>query len=110
MRFGSAHFRLARHVLARTTFCHPDSSTEPEAFGTAELAAHPDFRGPEIVAAGCSIAEHGWLDARIIGDAVRAGRHDPQVLKRMWHCTARFGHPPRRGQDGGLDGAVSRLA
>jgi hypothetical protein len=34
-RFGSAHFRLAAHTLARTTFCYPDSAAEPTHFGVA---------------------------------------------------------------------------
>ena len=34
-RFGSAHLRLAPHILARTTFCYPDSVFEPEHFGVA---------------------------------------------------------------------------
>ncbi|TNM28540.1 DUF3626 domain-containing protein [Streptomyces sedi] len=34
-RFGSAHFRLVPEVLARSTFCYPDSSAEPTAFGVA---------------------------------------------------------------------------
>ncbi len=34
-RFGSAHLRLRRAVLARTTFCYPDSVYEPTAFGVA---------------------------------------------------------------------------
>jgi hypothetical protein len=164
VRFGSAHFRLKREALARTTFCYPDSFSEPTDFGTAahmpliplveagahdllddyveahvhgplrlasdvaalvldpafrgtdveaaaaelpfpvswhhgfrlsvaELAEHADYRGEDVVRAGEDIAEDGRLDARIIGDAVRAGRHDPQVLKRVWHCTARFGSP-----------------
>ncbi|MFJ1759638.1 DUF3626 domain-containing protein [Amycolatopsis sp. NPDC088138] len=57
----------------------------------AILAEHADYRGEDVVRAGKEIAERGWLDARVIGDAVRAGRHDPQTLKRVWHCTARFG-------------------
>ncbi|MDQ7810578.1 DUF3626 domain-containing protein [Amycolatopsis sp. A133] len=57
----------------------------------AVLAEHADYRGEDVVRAGEAVAEDGGLDARIIGDAVRAGRHDPQVLKRLWHCTARFG-------------------
>ncbi|KAB8167300.1 DUF3626 domain-containing protein [Streptomyces sp. 3MP-14] len=35
-RFGSAHFRLAPEVLARATFCYPDSSTLPTAFGVGD--------------------------------------------------------------------------
>lgn len=34
-RFGSAHLRLREHVLDRTTFCFPDSVSEPDHFGTA---------------------------------------------------------------------------
>ena len=34
-RFGSSHFRLAAHVLRRTTFCYPDSVFEPDHFGNA---------------------------------------------------------------------------
>ncbi len=58
-----------------------------------ELRRHPDFRGPRIVEVGAEIAEHGWLDARVVGDAVAAGGHNPQVLKKVWHHVARFGQP-----------------
>jgi hypothetical protein len=34
-RFGSAHLRLRPEVLARSTFCYPDSHLEPEHFGVA---------------------------------------------------------------------------
>ncbi|HZE37712.1 MAG TPA: DUF3626 domain-containing protein [Stackebrandtia sp.] len=58
---------------------------------TAELRRHPEYRGGEFVALGERIAVDGWLDARVIGDAHRSGRHDPQALKRVWHYVARFG-------------------
>ncbi len=58
-----------------------------------DLAAHPEYRGPDIVEAAAAISREGILDARIIGAAVREGVFDGQVLKRVWHCTARFGHP-----------------
>ncbi|GAA3228787.1 DUF3626 domain-containing protein [Dactylosporangium siamense] len=35
-RFGSAHLRLTAAVLARTTFCYPDSHLEPTAFAVAD--------------------------------------------------------------------------
>lgn len=38
-RFGSCHLRLRPHVLARTTFCYPDSHLRPEAFGVADRMA-----------------------------------------------------------------------
>jgi Protein of unknown function (DUF3626) len=172
VRFGSAHFRVAPHVLTRTTFCSPDSSTEPTDLGTAEhmplvalavadhragrfdvlddhieahvhgpldlerdidalvldpcyrgtavqtaaealplptewhhgfrlhltrLDEHADFRGGSVVEVGHPVAQRlapdGWLDARVIGDAVRSARWDGQDLERLWHCTARFGRP-----------------
>lgn len=163
-RFGSAHFRLSRESLWRTTFCYPDSVFEPVEFGVAsrmslpakvmaderdadpldvyieaqvhgpvrldrdvealvldpcfrgtdvealagalpcpvewhhgyrlgtdELRRHPEYRGGHIVEAGLGLARHGYLDARIIGDAARTGRYDEQILKRVWHYVACFG-------------------
>lgn len=58
-----------------------------------ELRRHPDYRGPEFVELGTVIAEDGSLDPRVIGAALRTGRHDPQSLKRVWHCLANFGPP-----------------
>jgi hypothetical protein len=58
-----------------------------------ELRRHPGYRGREFVELGALIAENGVLDPRVVGDAVRAGRHDPQALKRVWHYLAHFGAP-----------------
>ncbi|WP_412074963.1 DUF3626 domain-containing protein [Streptomyces xanthophaeus] len=58
-----------------------------------ELRLHPGYRGQEFVELGAAIAVDGRLDPRVIGDAVRAGRHDEQALKRVWHYLARFGAP-----------------
>ncbi|MDT0274447.1 DUF3626 domain-containing protein [Blastococcus goldschmidtiae] len=58
-----------------------------------KLARHPRFRGPRTVEVGRSIAVDGVLDAAVIGQAARAGQGDPQDLKRVWHCVARFGSP-----------------
>jgi hypothetical protein len=57
------------------------------------LQSHPHYRGPEVVELGARIADDGWLDARVVGDAARAGRYDAQWLKRVWHYVARFGQP-----------------
>ncbi|MGW7611177.1 DUF3626 domain-containing protein [Streptomyces sp. NPDC054766] len=65
--------------------------------GVEELRLRPDFRGPEYVELGARIAEDGHLDPRIIGDAARTGRYDPQDLKKVWHCLARFGAPEGAG-------------
>lgn len=58
-----------------------------------ELRRHPDYRGPEFVRLGESIARDGVLTPRLIGDASRTGDHDEQSLKRVWHYMARFGSP-----------------
>lgn len=56
-----------------------------------ELRLQPDYRGREYVDLGARIAVDGFPDPRILGDAARAGDHDPQAIKRVWHCLARFG-------------------
>ncbi|NHN57194.1 DUF3626 domain-containing protein [Calidifontibacter sp. DB0510] len=56
-----------------------------------ELERHPDYRDPSAYAAARAIARHGRIDARIIGEASRAGGFEPQALKQVWHLTARFG-------------------
>jgi hypothetical protein len=60
-----------------------------------ELRRHPDYRGSQYVALGEEIAQDGLLDPRIIGDASRTGRYDPQALKKVWHYLARFGAHPQ---------------
>jgi hypothetical protein len=59
----------------------------------AELARHPEYRGPRYVDLGAAIAVDGQLTPRVIGDAARTGHHDEQDLKRVWHYVARFGTP-----------------
>jgi hypothetical protein len=58
-----------------------------------ELRRHPDYRGLQYVDLGSRLAVDGHLTPRIIGDAARTGRYDPQALKRVWHHVARFGSP-----------------
>lgn len=162
-RFGSSFLRLKPEVLARTTFCYPDSVFEPQHFATAakmslialaqadrreplddaieahvhgpvrlgmdvealvldpsfrdgiveelarklpcalewhsgfllscpDLASRPDYRGSEIVNLGMTIAREGVLTPVLLGEAANSGRHDPQAIKKLWHCLARFGH------------------
>lgn len=58
-----------------------------------ELRRHPGYRGQEFVDLGAAVAVDGVLDPRIVGDAARSGRFDPQAVKKLWHCLARFGFP-----------------
>ncbi|MDT0379328.1 DUF3626 domain-containing protein [Streptomyces sp. DSM 42041] len=66
-----------------------------------ELRRHPEFRGPDYVALGAEVAEHGLLDPAVLGRAVRRGRHAPQALKKVWHYVARFGTGGTGGGGGG---------
>lgn len=58
-----------------------------------EMRRLPEYRGQEFVDLGEELAAGGDLDPRIIGDAVRTGRFDPQAVKKVWHYVARFGAP-----------------
>ena len=59
----------------------------------SELLRHPEYRGKQFVELGVGLAVDGYLTPRLIGDAARTGRYDPQALKRVWHYVARFGAP-----------------
>jgi hypothetical protein len=61
--------------------------------GVSELRRHPDYRGPRYVDLGCRLAVDGFLTPRVLGDAARTDRYDPQDVKRVWHYLARFGAP-----------------
>ncbi|OON80864.1 DUF3626 domain-containing protein [Streptomyces tsukubensis] len=58
-----------------------------------ELRLHPEYRGARITELGALIAEGGRLDPAVIGAAVHGGAYEPQDLKKVWHCLARFGRP-----------------
>lgn len=91
----------AAHRLPCPVLWHPGYRLD-----VAELRRHPDFRGPEFVELGARVAEDGRLDPRIIGDAVRTGRHALQDLKKVWHCLARFGAPRGAGTATGQNPGV----
>ncbi|WP_432523724.1 DUF3626 domain-containing protein [Kineococcus sp. SYSU DK006] len=76
------------HLLGVPVLWHPGFRTTVD-----EVSRHPGYRGREVVEAAARVAVDGRLDPRCIGAAARAGREDAQVLKRVWHCTARFGRP-----------------
>ncbi|APR74875.1 Hypothetical protein A7982_00221 [Minicystis rosea] len=77
-------------VLARALPCpiewHPGFRLHVDV-----LRLHPEYRGPRHVELGLSLARDEHLTPAILGDAARAGTHDPQDLKKVWHLLARFG-------------------
>jgi hypothetical protein len=64
---------------------------------TADLRRNAGYRAREFAELGVSLARDGCLDAAMIGDVSRAGQHDEQALKRVWHYVARFGSAEMRG-------------
>ncbi|QIG42151.1 DUF3626 domain-containing protein [Nocardioides anomalus] len=54
---------------------------------TADLDAA--YRGPGPLALARALGAE--LSPAVVGDAARAGGHDRQTLKRVWHLLARFG-------------------
>jgi hypothetical protein len=67
-RFGSAHLRLRPQVLARTTFCYPDSCYNPVDFGVADRM--------RLVA----LAEEQRAAMDVLDGYVEAHVHGPLVL------------------------------
>ncbi|MFI5972240.1 DUF3626 domain-containing protein [Streptomyces sp. NPDC051452] len=62
-----------------------------------ELRRHAHYRGSRYADLGALVAERGLLTPRVLGDAVRTGRHAAQDLKMVWHTLARFGAPRGAG-------------
>ncbi|MFE0461400.1 DUF3626 domain-containing protein [Kitasatospora sp. NPDC058965] len=90
-RFGSAHFRLTAEPLARSTFCYPDSSTEPTDLGVAEG-----------VAALVALAAADRRDA--LDDYVEAQVHGP--VRFAEHVEALVLDPCYRGTEVAADAAA----
>ncbi|WP_340374270.1 DUF3626 domain-containing protein [Streptomyces sp. SS7] len=74
----------------------------------AELYRNAAYRGRAYAELGARIADGAMVDPRVIGDAVREGRADPQDLKMVWHTLARFGAPRGAGTAERTEGAVAR--
>lgn len=56
----------------------------------SEIRRHADYRHPSAVAAAERIAAgRKWLTPRMLGEA----DEEPQLMKWVWHCIARFGRP-----------------
>lgn len=82
-RFGSAHLRLRRAVLARTTFCYPDSVFAPNAFGVAAhmslIALAEAHRGDPL---------DGYIEAHLHGPLELARDVEALVLDPCFRGTA----------------------
>ena len=82
-RFGSACFRLHRHVLGRTTFCYPDSYFNPVAFSTYEHV------GTLIQQAASSQLDalDNYIEAHIHGELSLASDVEALVLDPVFQGT-----------------------
>ena len=95
VRFGSSHLRLKHSEYGRLTFCFPDSSTEPEHFGTMN-------RMPLVGMAAAYSAELG-LD--VLDDHIEAHIHGPLTLAD--HVDALVLDPAYRGTE--VETAANKL-
>lgn len=61
-------------------------------YAVAARDIDPGYRGQVPV----DLARHlgDELTPALLGAAQRSGRHDPQAIKWLWHCLARFGRTP----------------
>lgn len=103
VRFGSAHLRLAEHLVDRTTFCFPDSVFEPQRFGVA--AAFDLF---DDVAACDAVPRTGadeWAVGGVLDDYVEAHVHGPVLVAE--DVEALVLDPAFRGSD--VDEQAARL-
>ena len=78
---GSDVERSSRSLGCAVEF-HPGFRASPDQFDA-------DYRGPRIVALAHRLSDE--LTPTVIGDAARSGSFDPQEIKQVWHCLARFG-------------------
>lgn len=79
----------AARRLACNVEWHAGFRVEPEAIANCN-----EYSGPEVASLAVRLANGCPLTPRVLGEAFRAGIHDSQALKRVWHCIARFGAPP----------------
>ena len=84
-------YRDTAHADSAGSLGVPVEWHEGRALDLGTLERNADYRDPPAVELARSIARDGMLDARIIGDAARTGRHHPQAVKQVWHQVARFG-------------------
>lgn len=85
-RFGSCHLRLRSHVLARTTFCYPDSHLIPEAFGVADRMALIDLAEENPL--GLDPVLDNYIEAHVHGPLNIATDVEALVLDPSYRDTA----------------------
>ena len=81
-RFGSSHFRLASHVLQRTTFCYPDSFFEPMHFGNASHMGLIDACESD----DCEELDR-YIEAHVHGPVSLSQDVEALVLDKCYHGT-----------------------
>jgi hypothetical protein len=82
-RFGSAHLRLTADVLARSTFCYPDSHFDPTDFGVAAR-----IRLTDLVEADDRDALDNYIEAQVHGPVRLERDVEALVLDPSYRGTA----------------------
>jgi hypothetical protein len=96
-RFGSCHLRLRPHVLARTTFCYPDSHLRPKAFGVPDRMGLNDLA--EQNALGLDPVLDNYIEAHVHGPLSIEQDVEAVVLDPSYRDTAVAGAALRLGCD-----------
>lgn len=85
--YKNTQFEILANKLPCTIEWHPGFRL-PE----SRISDCVDYRGEEIAALACRLVNNGFITPYDIGLA-RRKNYDPQHLKMLWHCTAKFGSP-----------------
>lgn len=80
--FAGTDVEAAANELGCPVEFHPGFRASPD-------QVDPVYRGPEVVALARSFGD--VLTPDVIGAAARSRAHDPQRVKQVWHCLARYG-------------------
>lgn len=56
-----------------------------------EIRRYPEYRGKQFVDLAEELAQHGKINAKILGLAVTQNGYKEQDVKKVWHYLARFG-------------------
>jgi hypothetical protein len=92
-RFGSSYLRLSADILSIATFCYPDSSDDPDAFGVAESMGLIELA---MAMVGTDDPLYNYIEAQV---------HGPVLMNR--HVEALVLDPCYRGTE--VEAAAARL-
>lgn len=85
--FAGTHVEHQAHRLGCPVEFHPGFKATPDLFDN-------EYRGAHTVDLARCLGDE--LTPALVGNAARTGSHDPQHIKQVWHCLARYGRSLRK--------------